>query len=42
MMFLLHTWDSVLDYKDESMREAIICETTFNVLLFGDLTIVPD
>jgi len=29
-MFLLHAWDSVLDYKDSTMTEAISVERTFN------------
>ena len=31
IMFLLHQWDKVLDYKEESMREAISWETSMNV-----------
>lgn len=29
-MFLLHSWDNVLDYKDSTMTEAISVERTFN------------
>lgn len=30
LMFLLHGWNSVLDYKDESMREALGVEATIS------------
>jgi len=28
-MFLLHSWDSVLDYKESTMNEAKTVESTF-------------
>ena len=33
-MFLMHSWYSVLDYKEETIKQALTLETTLKVSFF--------
>ena len=36
ILFLLHNWAAILDYKRDSMEQAIVVETTLKVRARGD------
>lgn len=42
LMFLLHAWNSVLDYKDDSMRQAIAVESTFNKFFVNARSVIAE
>jgi cysteinyl-tRNA synthetase len=41
-MFLLHSWNAVLDYKDDSMREAIAVEATLGKFFVNVRSVIAE
>ncbi|KAI9006865.1 tRNA synthetases class I (C) catalytic domain-containing protein [Hyaloraphidium curvatum] len=42
LMFLLHSWHAVLDYKEDSMREAISVETTIGKFFLNARALIAE
>jgi len=42
LVFLIHSWDSLLDYKDESLKRAIGLEQTFQKFFLGCRSLIQE
>jgi cysteinyl-tRNA synthetase len=42
LVFLIHAWDSVLDYKEESLKRVVVLEQTFQKFFLGSRSLIQE